>query len=209
MSKENILSIYRLASPEEIEHGVTWYAKAYCESLAISEACTIPVAIVVGVVAALSPNNKWDRNIRDASRLCEAFVNGDPIDSFSVSTYGKMKQKAWRIIEVCQDVLSDFNDESMLFDIIKDILNGQKITCFFENIMGVNTCTVDGHAYNIYHNQRQSLTGSISIGKKEYATIQEAYKEAGEAVEVNGKALKAYEMQAITWVVWRRLHKIK
>ena len=84
----------------------------------------------------------------------------------------------------------------------------KKIVCFFENIMGENTCTVDGHAYNIYHAKRVGLTGSISIGKKEYATIQTAYQTAGMLVEINGRTLKAYEMQAITWVVWRRLHNI-
>lgn len=197
MSIDNILSIYNLATPEEIEHGVTWYSTAYCECLKIAEDLDLPIHIVVGVTAALSPNNKWDRNIDNARSLCTAFVNGDSIESFKVSTYGKMKQKAWSIIESMPD-----------YEETKAVLNGQKIVCFFENIMGENTCTVDGHAYNIYHAKRVGLTGSISIGKKEYATIQTAYKHAGVLVSVNGKQLKAYEMQAITWVVWRRLHNI-
>ena len=198
MSVNNIIAIYNLATPEEIEHGVTWYATAYCESLKIAEELDIPVHIVVGVVAALSPNNKWDRNIINARDLCAAYVNGDSIESFKVSTYGKMKQKAWSIMESMPD-----------YETTKSILNGQKIVCFFENIMGENTCTVDGHAYNIYHAERQGLTGSISIGKKEYALIQEAYQTAGMLTSINGKHLKAYEMQAITWVVWRRIHNIK
>jgi len=198
MSIDNILSIYNLATPEEIEHGVTWYAKAYCESMKISEDLNIPIHIVVGVVAALSPNNKWDRNIENARTLCEAYIKGDSIDSFKVSTYGKMKEKAWSIL----DAMPDYEET-------KRILNGQKIVCFFENIMGENTCTVDGHAYNIYHAKRVGLTGSISIGKKEYQTIQKAYQTAGMVTSINNKPLKAYEMQAITWVVWRRIHGIK
>jgi hypothetical protein len=198
MSIDNILSIYNLATPEEIEHGVTWYSTAYCECLKIAEDLELPIHIVVGVTAALSPNNKWDRNIDNARDLCTAYVNGDSIESFKVSTYGKMKEKAWRIMEEIPD-----------YGETKAILNGQKIVCFFENIMGENTCTVDGHAYNIYHAQRVGLTGSISIGKKEYALIQDAYRNAGLLVKINGRTLKAYEMQAITWVVWRRIHGIK
>lgn len=197
MSTDNILSIYNLATPEEIEHGVTWYSTAYCQCLEIAEQLGIEIHIVVGVVAALSPNNKWDRNIDNARDLCTAYVNGDSIESFKVSTYGKMKEKAWRIMQAMPSI-----EET------KQILNGQKIVCFFENIMGENTCTVDGHAYNIYHAKRIGLTGKISIGKKEYALIQEAYRDAGFMVSINGKPLKAYEMQAITWVVWRRLHNI-
>tara|TARA_R110001606_G_C15218060_1_gene633670 strand:- start:197 stop:796 length:600 start_codon:yes stop_codon:yes gene_type:complete len=199
MSIENIVAMYKLSTPAEKKQGVTWYARAYCDSLQIAENLGLPVHIVVGVVAALSPNNKWSRNLMNASDLCTAYINGDHVESVKVSTYHKMRDKAWSILQTMPS--SD--------DDVRSILNGQKIVCFFENIMGIDTCTVDGHARNIYYNERVSLTGSITIGKKEYADIQEAYRKAGKKVRVNGKALKAYEMQAITWGVWRRIHNIK
>jgi len=198
MSVDNILAVYRQATPNEKRDGVVWYAEALASCMNISNDTSVPLHIVVGVCAALSPNNKWDRNIDNTRDLCTAYVNGDSIESFKVSTYGKMKEKAWRII----GEMPDYGET-------KAILNGQKIVCFFENIMGENTCTIDGHAYNIYHAQRVGLTGSISIGKKEYALIQDAYRNAGLLVKINGRTLKAYEMQAITWVVWRRIHGIK
>ena len=198
MSVENILTVFQLATPEEIEHGVTWYASAHCQCLDISENLDLPLNVVVGVVAALSPNKKWERNVDNARDLCTAYINGDSMESVKVSTYGKMKEKAWSILE-----------SRPTYDETITILNGQKIVCFYQNIMGENTCTVDGHAYNIYHASRQSLTGSISIGKIEYHLIQDAYRKAGESVLVHGRELKAYEMQAVTWVAWRRIHNIK
>lgn len=198
MSVENILTVFQLATPEEIEHGVTWYASAHCQCLDISENLDLPLNVVVGVVAALSPNNKWERNVDNARDLCTAYINGDSMESVKVSTYGKMKEKAWSILE-----------SNPTYDETITILNGQKIVCFYQNIMGENTCTVDGHAYNIYHASRQSLTGSISIGKIEYHLIQDAYRKAGQSVLVHGRELKAYEMQAVTWVAWRRIHNIK
>ena len=199
MTTENILFVYNLATPEEKRDGIVWYAKALADCLWISEQTEVPLHIVVGVCAALSPNNKWDRNIDNTLSLIRAFLNGDDVETVKVSTYHTMKRKAWSILEAMPD-----QDE-----VIK-ILNGQKIVSFFSNIMGEDTCTVDGHAKNIFYGERHGLTSDKSnIGKKEYATIQEAYVNAGKQVRFNGRPLKAFEMQAITWVTWRRIHGIK
>ena len=195
----NILAIYKLATPDEIKHGVTWYAKALCDCKTIAEEYDVPVHIVVGVTAALSPNNKWDRNILNSRDLVGAFVNGDDIDSVKVSTYHAMKNKAWSILQA----MPQTNEE------VKAILNGQKIISFFGNIIGDDGCTVDGHARNIYYGERVGLTSEKNnVGKKEYRAISDAYVEAGKKVRFNGRMLKAFEMQAITWVAWRRLHNI-
>ena len=85
----------------------------------------VPVYIVVAVIAALSPNNKWSRNVVNADALIGAFVNGDGIDSVKVSTYHKMKQKAWDILAARPS-----------YNGAKDMLKGQKITSFFMDIMG-------------------------------------------------------------------------
>jgi len=199
MTVENILFVYRLATPEEKRDGIVWYAKALADCLWIAEETEVPLHIVVGVCAALSPNNKWDRNIDNTLSLIRAFLNGDDVETVKVSTYHTMKRKAWSILEAMPD-----QDE-----VIK-ILNGQKIVSFFCNIMGEDTCTVDGHAKNIFYGERHGLTSDkTNIGKKEYATIQEAYVNAGKQVRFNGRPLKAFEMQAITWVTWRRIHGIK
>ena len=111
-----------------------------------------------------------------------------------------MKRKAWSILEEMPD------HEGVI-----TILNGQKIVSFYRNIMDLDdTCTVDGHAKNIYYGKRHGLTDDKSnVGKKEYKTISDAYVAAGKRARVNGRALKAFEIQAITWVVWRRIHNIK
>ena len=195
---QNILNIYKLATPSEKKDGIAWYLKALVEAENMAIKFDIPVNIVVGVIASLSPNNKWDRNLINASDTIQAFLNGDSIESFKVSTYNKMKEKAWYILETMPN-----HEETIT------ILNGQKIVSFYRNIMGDDTCTVDGHAYNIWRNERFGLTtDKTNIGKKLYNDIQTDYVEASKLVRVNGKKLKAFEMQAITWVVWRRIHDI-
>ena len=194
MSVQNILAVYNLATTDEIKDGVTWYRRAYLDCRKIAIKHKVPIHIVVGVVSALSPNNKWERNIVNAEDLCKAFINGQDMDSIKVSTYHKMKQKAWHILETMPSY-----DETIT------ILNGKKIVSFFRNISGDETdITIDGHARNIYYNDRQGLTTpNTNIRKLEYLDIQKAYLRASKKL-----GIKAYELQAITWVAWRRIHGI-
>ena len=198
MSVENILSVYRMATPEEKRDGIVWYVEAFADCKRIALDLSVATHIVVGVLAALSPNNKWQRNVMNARDLIQGFLNGEHIESIKVSTYHAMKNKAWSILDRMPDE-----------DGVSLILNGQKITSFYRNIMGHDTCTVDGHAKNIYYGVRHGLTDDKSnVGKREYFEISQAYVDAGKKVRVNGRSLKAFEIQAITWVVWRRIHNI-
>jgi len=195
ITTKNIIAIYKLANPSEIKHGLTWYVNATKDCKEIAIKYDLPIHIVIGVVSALSPNNKWERNIVNADDLCKAFIDGQDMDSIKVSTYHKMKQKAWSILE-----------QMPSYDETIKILNGKKIVSFFRNINGDETdITIDGHARNIYYNDRQGLTTpNTNIRKLEYLDIQKAYLRASKKL-----GIKAYELQAITWVVWRRIHGIK
>lgn len=194
ITTKNIIAIYKLAKPSEIKHGLTWYVNANSDCKEIAEKLELPLHIVIGVVSALSPNNKWERNVINAEDLCTAFINGQDMDSIKVSTYHKMKEKAWSILQSMPSY-----DETI------EILNGKKIVSFFRNISGDETdITIDGHARNIYYNDKQGLTTpNTNIKKNEYKDIQKAYLRASKKL-----GIKAYELQAITWVAWRRIHGI-
>ena len=202
----NIIACRRRAKPQDVAAGIAWYAEAYEECRQIAEKYDLRIHIVVGVVAALSPNNRWTTNITNARDLIDAFVNNRDIDSVSVCTYGNMKRKAWSILEHCHPIEEH---DSVIFDDTKELLNGRKIVCFYENIMGEDTCTIDGHARNIAYNERVNLTDNkTNIGKKEYELLQMAYRQAAARCTVNGRKFKAYELQAVTWVTWRKQHGI-
>src|SRR5210317_1417314 len=191
---KNIIAVYKMATPDEIKQGIAWYLNATSDCKNIADRLRLPLHIVIGVVSALSPNNKWKRNIVNADELCTAFINGQDMDSIKVSTYHKMKQKAWSILRLMPT-----------YDDAVTILNGKKIVSFFKNINGDESeITIDGHARNIYYNDRQGLTTpNTNIKKNEYKDIQKAYARASKKL-----GIKAYELQAITWVVWRRIHGI-
>ena len=96
---KNIIAIRRKAKPEDVAHGIAWYAEAYEECRIIADRFKLPIHIVVGVVAALSPNNRWELNIRNANDLICVFTTGGAMDDVSVCTYSAMKRKAWSILE--------------------------------------------------------------------------------------------------------------
>lgn len=191
---DNILDTYHQATGEEVYNGIHWYNLAQELSTGVSSRLGVPLTTVVGVIAALSPNNKWERNITNGSDLIEAYLRGDPIESVKVSTYHTMKDKAWSIMV---DALTTDKD-------ILTRLNGQKIKSFYECIIGHDTCCIDGHAFNIRNGKKVGLSDNkTNIGKKLYAEVQEDYVKAGSVL-----GLKAYEVQAVTWVAWRRIHGI-
>ena len=190
----NITSVYRDADETQHAEGLLWYDNAQTAAHYIAVRYDIAVYIVAAVIAALSPNNKWSRNVRNADALIGAFIRGDGIDSVKVSTYHKMKQKAWDILAARPD-----------YDGAKAMLKGQKITSFFCDIMGEFNVTIDGHARNIAYGERVGLTDDRSnIGVREYRALQAAYEEAARRV-----GLMPYQLQAITWRVWRDRHGIK
>ena len=189
----NILKVYAQATPDEKEQGLVWYQTAKDQAQAIADDCEIPLRIVVGVIAALSPTNDWKQNVKDARLFCETFVSGGYREDVKASTYKKMWDKAWSILvqapDDCQGVAT--------------ILNGPKITDFFWCIMGFDTCVIDGHAWGIAHADRRVMQEVPSIGKKARIELQDAYVVAGFASGVT-----AYQMQAVTWVTWKRIHNV-
>jgi len=190
----NILKVYDQATPEEIQAGIRWYDDARKACQRIADTYGLSLDTVTGVVAALSPNNKWARNIKDAETLIQVYLAGKPVEDAVVCTYKAMRKKAWDILT------EELSDRPRLLA----ILNGQKIKTFAQCILGEDTCVIDGHAYNIAHNKRVGLTdGSINIGVKMYRELQYRY---GRAAKLRN--LQPYEMQAITWTTWRRIHNI-
>ena len=189
----NIVSVLRDSDETQHAEGLLWYPNAQKAAHDIAVKHDIAVYLVVAVIAALSPNNKWSRNVTNADALIGAFIRGDGIDSVKVSTYHKMKAKAWDILAARPD-----------YDGAKAMLKGQKITSFFMDIMGEFNVTIDGHARNIAYGERVGLTDDrTNIGVREYRALQAAYEEAARRV-----GLMPYQLQAITWRVWRDRHGI-
>ena len=190
----NINKVFKKATQAEIDHGLTWYQDAQDACQDMADTYELPLAIVVGVVAALSPTNRWERNLIDADNMLQTFTSGGYVENTSPCTYKTMRDKAWLILSngVAQDV-----------DAIAKTLNGPKITDFFLCIMGQDVCVIDGHAWCIANADRRTMQEVPSIGKKLRKELQAAYSKAGKR-----HGMTAFQMQAATWVSWKRIHNV-
>jgi len=187
-----ILAVFFQASASERHEGLTWYGRAQQVARYIADQYLDGrFDIAAGVIAALSPNNRWERNVKDAEALVKAFSCDDDCNALKVSTFGKNKEKALRILK----------GEAPL-----DILGGLKVRAFYECIIGENSVCVDGHAYSIWLGYRVPTTKTPSISEKLYDQIAGDYRLATEQINlITGEFYLPSQVQAITWIVWRNL----
>ena len=192
---DNIKAIYQLATLTEQQDGITWYPAAKAIAVKLAERYSIPAAQAVGVIAALSPRNRWERNIEDADRLIAAFQAGGAEQAMltKVCTFGANKAKAVKILESGLETLPT----------ALEILSGPKLREFASCIAGLPDVCIDGHAFCIWAANRTGLKDVPAIGVKLRREIKADYQTAADELGITPSAC-----QAITWVTWRRIHGV-
>ena len=194
MTIYNVLGVYHLANAADRANGQAWYKTAYSVAHTIAYENGLDANTVAGVIAALSPRNRWSRNIADAENICRLYVAGgeDAAANYKVCTFTTGKKKALRILK--ENITNP--------DEIRSILNGPKLQEFFTCIVGdrPDVC-IDGHAYAIWLGERIPLADVPAIGVKLRQTIKADYISAAQSVGISPS-----ELQAVTWCAWRRLH---
>ena len=73
---KNIKAIFQLASAAENADGIAWYGVAKSIAIVLADRYGVTTAQAVGVLAALSPRNKWSRNVVDAESLSVDHIAG-------------------------------------------------------------------------------------------------------------------------------------
>jgi hypothetical protein len=189
VTNDNILAMLNMATSDEISAGMVWYQDAHRECLSLLRE-TDPrhnINTIAGMVAALSPRNKWSRNIMDVQKL---LIN----DDVRVGTFHANKVKAIKI----KNLIFPTSRE------VLDILGGDKVMSFYQNIrdpLSSEHVTVDSHALGVWLGSR--ITSTSASGKA-YQSIKLAYINAADSV-----GILPNQLQAITWLTYRRLNKIK
>jgi hypothetical protein len=191
----SILAVFFSASDLETISGAQWYETAQNAAATIAARYSVSADIAAGVIAALSPNNRWERNLRDADNLIGAHTLGGYSDALEIktSTYNRNKIKALSILEGSAPL---------------EVLGGLKVRAFYSCITGGNEVCIDGHAYAIWRGERISTSSTPKISAKLYGSIVADYVKATATINsVMGTNYRPYQVQAITWLAWRRMVK--
>lgn len=176
----NILAVLDEATTDELDAGTRWYVEAH------DLACELDpnnVRRAAGIIAVLSPQVSWTRN---AIMAREVYATG------TTRGLGASVSKARAI----------FNGADP-----DDVVSGQKVSAFYANIADpVNSpaVTVDRHAYDVARGRRGTDADRAELSlPRVYGAFVAAYERAAHA-----SGLTPLQVQAATWVAWRRIHGI-
>lgn len=194
---DNIKAVYQLATLTEQQDGIAWYPNARQIAVSLADRYSIPAAQAVGVIAALSPRNRWERNVQDADAIIAAFNAGGTEQAMltKVCTFTSNKTKAVKILNLAAGYQGMTE--------VLEILSGPKLREFASCIAGRPDVCIDGHAFCIWAANRTGLKDVPAIGVKLRREIKADYQAAADELGITPSAC-----QAITWVTWRRIHGV-
>lgn len=193
----HIKKILTTATDADLENGREWYNVANATARQIANNTELPLYKVSGIIAVLSPSSHWEANVEDAYNVCYHYRRYGEIDGVTVRTYGQNLIKAATIL--------DAPDDPETVDAIVFGKQGRKTFSFHRNILlDDRYLTVDGHAYCIWKGVRLPVGKVPRIGKGLYETISRAYR----LVSARTENLSPMQVQATTWITYRRIHGI-
>lgn len=184
----NVLAVYNSASADNLRFGLQWYSIAHNAALKMGGGRAWHLSRNAGIIAALSPMNGWDNNIRKARQLVSQ--RGRVIrtaDGGNGIGLGKNVDKAIAI----------YNGADPL-----NVLGGDKVRAFYQTILDPTADidpVIDRHAFDIAvgevtNEQRRGILSRKGV----YSDFAAVYREAALVAGIG-----ASQMQATTWVQWR------
>ena len=161
------------SSSYSVESGAKWYEIANDHAKRLSTKYDVPTYKVAAIISALSPRNKWERNVVDAENILK---HGNDA---TVSTFNNNKLKALKILTMTSE-----NDVRNLFT------KSLKTLSFYDNILNYRTSqrvTIDIWAL-------RSVNYTKILTPKRYKLIESAYLNCSSEL-----GLLPNQLQAIIW----------
>lgn len=184
-SRANLRYWYNQASETEVIDGMNWYNEAQEFTQGLSEMFGLSGEVCAGVVSALSPNNKWERNKKDAVSVLSAVGSGISEDVVKVCTYNANKSKAFAIARGDREMLK----------------RSPKTYAFARNVgeMDGNYVTIDKwHMRACITRSKTRKDVKDKPTALQYRLLQEDCLKVANEIGIKG-----YQLQAIVWVTIR------
>jgi hypothetical protein len=184
----NVLRVFHASFAPEILQGLKWYEEMgniACQRMRSVNrrrnlGHSLPRSKCLGIIAALSPQKNWSRNVA----MAEAILYRDEIGAVGVQ-----KEKGKRIL--------GGEDPA-------DVLKGQKERAFYQCFLDphkTDAVTIDRHALCIWLGEYRTRDKELVVTPRLYRLASHDYREVARVV-----GMRPNQLQAITWIAWRRLH---
>jgi hypothetical protein len=182
-----VLEQVRQAYPDTFERGLRWYQDAHAHACRIAQATGFPVSNAAAVIAIVSPNVRWETNLKAAETFLSEVRDGKSPAEIRIPTYKRNKHVAY--------IALFFSDPSVLFD----ERSCPKVRAFYRNILDPSDpepVTIDRHMHRLWlalsgeHMPRLTLRRYRLIA----STVRAVARRSG---------LVPCEAQAILWLAWK------
>jgi len=187
-SADNILRVLGLASPVEVEEGLAWYQTAHTFAVGLSRRYLVSIRSAANVIALSSVQVTWERN----QMIADTYLRTRSAEGLGFrSLQGRLALAASgaSLDRICST-------------------DAPKIKAFAECIARPSTSesvTIDRHAIDVADGVRHTVAARPKVGRAgPYSVYEDAYREAATHTPYT-----AVELQAVTWVVQRRLFQWK
>lgn len=189
--KKKLKEVYLQVGDDHIRHGMHWYREANRECIRKARELRIEPYLFIAVVAALSPQKKWESNIDDAVKYITSHGKA------KIFATDAMKQKCKEILAINGYIYGRCG-KHMIYnpEKVRKILKGRKVVSFFNNILVPHismTVTVDRWAM-------RSVGMQGTLTNKKYGEIEDVHKEVAKEI-----GILPHELQAICWCKVRGL----
>jgi len=178
--KKNLLEMYEKRTDQHTQEGMQWYKTANQICVDMGKQLDYDPAVVAQVISALSPRNKWERNIIDTRTVLEAVNDGKSPEDVKVSTFHSNKNKAF---EIARGERGIDQASPKTYSFVKNIaeLDDSKVTIDVWHLRACFGKTIDSGLTPLRYKQLEQLT-----------------LKCAEMVGIRG-----YEFQAIVWGIVR------
>ncbi len=182
--RENLLQLFRTeTTPEDIAAGVVWYPNARAIVRQWSREFSLPIAVVANVIAGLSPQCEWTRNLIAAENVLSGYPAG----------WGPLHGNVAKV----QRLLGERGTDIRVY-----FPHGPKVYAFSRNLAGSNrVVTVDTHAVQACH---LDACLRLTIRERTYPLFARGYVLAAHDVQ-----MMPATFQAVIWHTWKRLYPRK
>ena len=183
--RNKLVRWYGYANADEtvILTGLNWYKQAQDFVKEISFTYCISSYTVAGVVSALSPNNKWERNKIDTIAVIEAFQAGKGDDDVKVCTYNCNKTRAFEILRG-NKTITERSPKTHAFAMNVGLLSPTHITIDKWHLRACQCRPCDDRSSKL-----QETVSPLQYRRIEHITAELAHQ----------YGYKGYEFQAIIW----------
>ena len=178
--KKNLLEMYEKRTDQHTQEGMQWYKTANQICIDMGKQLDYDPAVVAQVISALSPRNKWERNIIDTRIVLKAVNEGKNPEDVKVCTFNSNKNKAF---EIARGERGIDQASPKTYSFVKNIaeLDASKVTIDVWHLRACFGKTIESGLTPLRYKQLEQLT-----------------LKCAEMVGVRG-----YEFQAIVWGIVR------